>query len=919
MAQELADFVSEALSRDERWRVVIRGTNWLCPYCLKIGARDVRPDEGIEERIAAHLEGACAGWDEANGECRQMDELRKTARFIVFKGRVLRWIADDPRFRATDPRGRWVCPYCVRPTDAATPTGDLADPETYGAAPEEDPFVGAAAAHLLRCDTFAKGEDAIASREAIEAAARAEPGAASRVRRGTTRVPAAPPAPAPSPELAGSGKHRPPPAPELAGSGKLRRESTRVEARQTPPAGPALAQEPPSIRAELRPDLVKARFEKEPSFRLMDQQGRWLCPFCAVAQDVRLEGKPRLEFFSGLTAHLERCAGFKALGGTPRPVEELRQRIEGSAHERQVGKIRAKVEKHALWRVRDQTGRWYCPYCAGATTLVVPERGDDGERDPGAIDRFVEGVHGHLADCEAYRRPDAQVKTRGELANAVAAVNRELDDHRRIRALLERDPLFRVIDGFSSWVCPHCRRTEKSVLLDPRAPLADRTVEQVLDHLRGPCLGAAAWAEGAPPRATLQQVEEVARSAALKSSGMRDALSLADLGVEGASPLELHDEPPAPRPSPAQRPGTSPTQRPGSSLHDSGRRSGPSPAASSPIVRRGTGRLRPDPLDDLLAEHASEAGQVDVQGSGGRSAGASDARGSTDGARASGEMGASGIGDSLDEQSWRRIRDDLEAVKTRVERAKQRESSLREARTKQLRLLPEVPDVVGLEFARVYRPCDAVGGDFYSFFKAADGVHAVAIGDISGHGIEAAMLVGLAKKLIEVHGRGQTSPARALAAANRDIFPDLDERTFVTACVGLIDTQARTFTYCRAGHDPLVIYNPRRRPPLAVLDSKGMALGMDEGPVFEQTLQERAVTLLPGDLVVTYTDGVTEAMNARNEQFGLERLYAVIEEHGRHEAEYVLWRIEKAVEAHRGRQPRADDMTLVAFKVLETP
>ncbi len=904
MAQELADFVSEALSRDERWRVVIRGTNWLCPYCLKIGARDVRPDEGIEERIAAHLEGACAGWDEANGECRQMDELRKTARFIVFKGRVLRWIAEDPRFRATDPRGRWVCPYCVRPTDAAAPAGDLADPETFGAAPEEDAFVGGAAAHLLRCDTFAKGEDAIASLEAIDAAAKAEPGAASRVRRGTTRAPQVPSPPAPPPELAGSGKHRqaPPasPAAELAGSGKLRRESTRVESRPTPAGGPALPQEPPSSRAELRADLVKARFEKEPSFRLMDQQGRWLCPFCALAQDVRLEGKPRQEFFSGLTAHLERCRGYTALGGTPRPPEELRQKIETSAHGRQVGKIRAKVEKHALWRVRDQTGRWYCPYCAGATTLVVPERGGDGERDPGAIDRFVEGVHGHLADCEAYRRPDAQVKTRGELATAVAAVNRELDDHRRIRALLERDPLFRVIDGFSSWVCPHCRRTEKSVLIDPRAPLADRTVEQVLDHLRGPCLGAAAWAEGAPPRATLQQVEEVARSAALKSSGMRDALSLADLGIEGTSPLEPDE------PTRAQRP-----ERPGPPARDSGRRSGPSPSSPSPTARRGTGRLPPDPLDDLLAEHASDQGEV--RGSGARS----DARGSGDGSRASGEMGASGLGDSLDEQSWRRIRDDLEAVKTRVERAKQRESSLREARTKQLRLLPEVPDVVGLEFARVYRPCDTVGGDFYSFFKATEGVHAVAIGDISGHGIEAAMLVGLAKKLIEVHGRGQASPAKALAAANRDIFPDLDERTFVTACVGLIDTQARTFTYCRAGHDPLVIYNPRRRPPLAVLDSKGMALGMDEGPVFEQTLQERAVTLLPGDLVVTYTDGVTEAMNARNEQFGLERLYAVIEEHGRHEAEYVLWRIEKAVEAHRGRQPRADDMTLVAFKVLE--
>jgi serine phosphatase RsbU (regulator of sigma subunit) len=134
---------------------------------------------------------------------------------------------------------------------------------------------------------------------------------------------------------------------------------------------------------------------------------------------------------------------------------------------------------------------------------------------------------------------------------------------------------------------------------------------------------------------------------------------------------------------------------------------------------------------------------------------------------------------------------------------------------------------------------------------------------------------------------------------------------------GLIDPAARRLTLSRAGHDPLILFNPLRRPPLSVLDCKGMALGMDAGPMFEQSLEELDVPLRPGDLLVAYTDGVTETMNAAREQFGPDRLHAVIEEHGHHEAEYVLWRIERALEAFRGGLPRGDDLTIVAVKVKD--
>jgi sigma-B regulation protein RsbU (phosphoserine phosphatase) len=242
---------------------------------------------------------------------------------------------------------------------------------------------------------------------------------------------------------------------------------------------------------------------------------------------------------------------------------------------------------------------------------------------------------------------------------------------------------------------------------------------------------------------------------------------------------------------------------------------------------------------------------------------------------------------------------------------------MKEARSKQLRLLPQTPQVPGYDFAFIYRPCDDVGGDFYDFVKVDDGKIGLAIGDIAGHGIEAAVLMGLAKKLLEVHGRGRSSAAEALVLANADIFPDLDERTFVTVFYGVLEVKERVLRFSRAGHNPLILYNPARKPSLQVHDSKGMALGMDEGPSFEASIEEVEVALWPGDLVVQYTDGVTEAMNERQEPFGHERLYQLIEEHGRHEVEYVLWKLERAVEAFRGREPRRDDMTMVAFKVVE--
>jgi sigma-B regulation protein RsbU (phosphoserine phosphatase) len=152
--------------------------------------------------------------------------------------------------------------------------------------------------------------------------------------------------------------------------------------------------------------------------------------------------------------------------------------------------------------------------------------------------------------------------------------------------------------------------------------------------------------------------------------------------------------------------------------------------------------------------------------------------------------------------------------------------------------------------------------------------------------------------------------------ANQDIFPDLDERTFVTVFYGVLETKSRVLRFSRAGHNPLVVYNPARRPALQVHDSKGMALGMDSGPIFREAIEELELELRKGDLLFQYTDGVSEAMNPEGEEFGLARITETIEEWGANEAEYVLWRIEKAVDAWLAGAPPKDDITMLAVRVL---
>jgi serine phosphatase RsbU (regulator of sigma subunit) len=170
----------------------------------------------------------------------------------------------------------------------------------------------------------------------------------------------------------------------------------------------------------------------------------------------------------------------------------------------------------------------------------------------------------------------------------------------------------------------------------------------------------------------------------------------------------------------------------------------------------------------------------------------------------------------------------------------------------------------------------------------------------------------------------QMSPRDMLIEVNRIISDNLDSRSFITMTYGVIDRRAGTMTYCRAGHTPL-IFLPGPASPLAgvaqVLIPSGLVVGLripGAAEKFSSLLEEQTIDLAVGDVVVFYTDGISEAMNKDNDLFGDSRLSDIIEEHGHLTSGELRERILREIEAFVGGADQHDDMTMILLKVEQS-
>lgn len=240
------------------------------------------------------------------------------------------------------------------------------------------------------------------------------------------------------------------------------------------------------------------------------------------------------------------------------------------------------------------------------------------------------------------------------------------------------------------------------------------------------------------------------------------------------------------------------------------------------------------------------------------------------------------------------------------------EKELEIARGIQQSFLPEsAPLIEGIDVAGLNLPAREVGGDFYDYIPVGGGRWGIVIADVSGKGVPAALFMGLSRTLVRANAMAQASVSETLIRANDLITENERSSMFVTVFYGVLDPVRRTLTYASAGHNaPFMLRNGR--VDTIVLKAEGVALGV----MPEINLEEREIKLDAGDIVVLYTDGVTEAINREEEEFGVARLTAIAEHNRDRSAAEIIGEIKAGVIQHSEGQPQYDDITLIVVKVL---
>lgn len=252
-----------------------------------------------------------------------------------------------------------------------------------------------------------------------------------------------------------------------------------------------------------------------------------------------------------------------------------------------------------------------------------------------------------------------------------------------------------------------------------------------------------------------------------------------------------------------------------------------------------------------------------------------------------------------------------------AELAARLEQELRVAREIQTALLPAtLPRFPGWQIDAAWRSARLVGGDFFDFWPLRRTAHpdsgsnlGFVIADVSDKGVPAAMFMSMARSLVRAAALDGSAPSRALERANRWISRDSESGMFVTLFYAILDPQSGRLRYTVAGHNPPLQFHVAEGR-VSELRTPGIALGVLE----EITLGETETLLAPGDLLVCYTDGVTEAINEQQLEFGVARLRELMVAHQHESAEAVMQRILNALDQHSQGQPPFDDVTLVVIK-----
>jgi anti-anti-sigma factor len=231
-------------------------------------------------------------------------------------------------------------------------------------------------------------------------------------------------------------------------------------------------------------------------------------------------------------------------------------------------------------------------------------------------------------------------------------------------------------------------------------------------------------------------------------------------------------------------------------------------------------------------------------------------------------------------------------------------------------LLPRVvPDISGYDIGSLYRAAKEVGGDYYDFVHVDDDTVGVVVADVSGKGVPGSLVMTMIRTALRMEARGNHSAAEVMARMNDFVTEDMKKGMFVTIFYVILDSKNRIISYSSAGHNPMILFRAESDETF-FLNPRGFPVGISlpDDSLFRRSIDVEKIKLKKDDMLIIYTDGVTEAMNESREQYGEERLLGLIKRHGRLTPNEFIAQLSDDVRNFTGGYPQNDDITVVAIK-----
>lgn len=243
-----------------------------------------------------------------------------------------------------------------------------------------------------------------------------------------------------------------------------------------------------------------------------------------------------------------------------------------------------------------------------------------------------------------------------------------------------------------------------------------------------------------------------------------------------------------------------------------------------------------------------------------------------------------------------------------------RERDLRLAGEVQHQLRPHVfPDIGEVEIEALSQASLHIGGDYYDVLPVDERRWGFVIADVAGKGPAAALMMAACRATLRLCAAGEPSAGSVVRRVNRALHGDMPRGMFISLFYGILDLDTNRLTYVRAGHEPALLLRAGGAP-LELLSAGGLALGFDEGPVFDTMLEEASIDLGPGDLLALYTDGITEAANAAGDEFGRDRLVTTLAGQEHTPLPRVVEKLNRYLRQFSALASRNDDRTLLLVR-----